>query len=96
VEKLLQPDKYKQIIVFDLQEHHPQILTYFEVNLKDRKYQFWERNPLRIDLFDRNTVEQKLVYIHNNPLQEKWNLVAHPRGYRYLLFRKLTEKILIF
>ncbi len=76
-----------QQIKFDLQKHHPQVLSYFEVNLKDRKYQFWERNPLSIDLFDRKTVEQKLVYIHNNPLQEKWNLASHPRDYRYSPFR---------
>ncbi len=76
-----------QQIKFDLQAHHPQVLATFEVNLKDRKYQFWERNPLSIDLFDRKTVEQKLVYIHNNPLQEKWNLAVHPSDYQYSSFR---------
>lgn len=76
-----------QQIKFDLQKHHPQVLAYFEVNLKDRKYQFWERNPLSIDLFDRKVVEQKLVYIHNNPLQVKWNLASHPRDYWYSSFR---------
>ncbi|MFN8356181.1 MAG: hypothetical protein U0Y10_17120 [Spirosomataceae bacterium] len=36
-----------QIIKFDLQEHHPAVLAHFKVNLKDRQYQFWERNPLQ-------------------------------------------------
>ena len=72
-----------QQIRFDLQKHHPRVLSHFEVNLKDRKYQFWERNALSIDLFDRKVVEQKLTYIHNNPLQEKWNLTKHPQDYWY-------------
>jgi putative transposase len=72
-----------QQIKFDLQKIHPQVLSHFEVNLKDRKYQFWERNPLSIDLFDRKVVEQKLIYIHNNPLQEKWNLAVNPNDYWY-------------
>ena len=72
-----------QQIKFDLQKFHPQVLSRFEVNLKDRKYQFWEKNPLSIDLFDIKVVEQKLVYIHNNPLQEKWNLSSDPNEYWY-------------
>jgi REP element-mobilizing transposase RayT len=76
-----------QQIRFDLQKHHPRVLSHFEVNLKDRKYQFWERNALSIDLFDRKVVEQKLTYIHNNPLQEKWNLTKHPQDYWYSSYR---------
>jgi putative transposase len=49
-----------QMIKFDLNENHPQVLPYFEVNLKDRKYQFWERNPLSVDLYSREVVYQKL------------------------------------
>jgi putative transposase len=60
-----------QQIKFDLQANHPQILTHFEVNLKDRQYQFWKRNPLSIDLYSRKVVEQKLIYILLNPMQEK-------------------------
>lgn len=76
-----------QQIKLDLIEHHQAVLSNFEVNLKDRKYQFWERNPLSIDLYNRKIVEQKLVYIHNNPLQEKWNLVLAPQNYWYSSFR---------
>ena len=72
-----------QQIRFDLQKNHPQVLQHFEVNLRDRRYQFWERNALSVDLYDRKIVEQKLTYIHNNPLQEKWNLAPHPQDYWY-------------
>ena len=70
-----------QLIKFDLMENHPQVLPHFEVNLKDRKYQFWERNPLSIDLYSRKVVSQKLNYIHTNPLQEKWELAKTPEEY---------------
>ena len=70
-----------QMIKFDLIENHPQVLPHFEVNLKDRKYQFWERNPLSIDLYSRKVVSQKLHYVHANPLQEKWKLVDTPEKY---------------
>ena len=55
----------------------------FQVNAKDRKFQIWERNPLSVDLFSRNVIEQKINYIHNNPLQEKWNLVNEASDYFY-------------
>lgn len=58
-------------------------LENFRVNAKDREYQFWERNALSIDLWSKTVFNQKLDYIHNNPLQEKWHLADIPDGYRY-------------
>lgn len=72
-----------QRIKFDLQLNHPKVLDRFEVNAKDRKYQIWERNPLSIDIFSREVLLQKLNYIHNNPIQEKWKLSATPEEYKY-------------
>jgi hypothetical protein len=81
-----------QMIKFDLTENHPQVLTHFEVDLKNRKYQFWERNPLSVDLYSRKIVSQKLnraanCYIHANPLQEKWKLAQTPEDYWFLSSR---------
>jgi putative transposase len=50
-----------QVIKSDLAENHPNVLKIFEVNLKDRKYQFWERNPLSVDLYSREVISQKLT-----------------------------------
>ena len=72
-----------QKIKFDLQEHHPAVLAHFKVNLKDREYQFWERNPLSVNMLSRKMIEQKLEYIHLNPLQEKWNLATRPEEYEW-------------
>ena len=46
-------------------------------------HQFWQRDPLAIELYTRKVFEQKLNYIHNNPLQERWNLVENAADYNY-------------
>jgi len=58
-------------------------LKLFQVNSADRKYQFWQRNTLDIEIFSDNMFEQKLNYIHSNPLQQHWQLVDDPVNYRY-------------
>ncbi|HWI93534.1 MAG TPA: hypothetical protein VNT20_19775 [Flavisolibacter sp.] len=55
-----------QQIKSDLEKHHPQVLPSFLVNVKDRKYQMWERNPLSIHLWSRKVLWQKLLYMHQN------------------------------
>jgi REP element-mobilizing transposase RayT len=65
----------------DLQENHPQVLSHFKVEAKDRDYQFWERNSLSIDLFSEAVFIQKLDYIHWNPV--KAGLCRLPEEYYY-------------
>jgi REP element-mobilizing transposase RayT len=72
-----------QKIKTDLKNNHPQVLEKFLVNLKDRKYQLWEINPLSVDLFAEKVFLQKLNYIHQNPIQEKWKLADLPENYFY-------------
>lgn len=72
-----------QQIKHDLVINHPQVLEKFRVNARDRKYQLWERNPLSIYCYSIPVTEQKLAYIHNNPIQEKWQLAAVPEEYLY-------------
>src|SRR4029079_5438113 len=72
-----------QQIKFDLMEHHPLVLEKFRVNAKDRRYQIWERNPLSVDIWTEKVMWQKLNYIHNNPVQPRWNLCRDQLDYRY-------------
>ena len=58
-------------------------LEQFKVNAKDREYQFWERNALSVDLWTPAVFLQKLDYIQNNPLQERWHLVDFAEDYKY-------------
>jgi putative transposase len=58
-----------QMILKELRNSHNEVLKHFEVNLKDRKYQIWKRNPLSIELRSSEISAQKLKYIHENPLR---------------------------
>ena len=62
---------------------YPEALIKFKIDAKDRQYRFWQDNPKFIDLFSREVIHQKMNYIHNNPLQEKWSLVKYPEEYYY-------------
>jgi REP element-mobilizing transposase RayT len=70
-----------QQIKFNLEKNHLEVLKHFEVNKKDRKYQFWKRNALSIDLFSSEIVYQKLKYIHDNPV--KAGLCQLPEEYHF-------------
>jgi putative transposase len=49
----------------------------------DRRFQFWERDPLAIPISNENILIEKLNYIHNNPVKEKWALSKYPEDYKY-------------
>jgi putative transposase len=70
-----------QFIVNDLDENHAAVLPSFKVKDKDRSFLIWQRDPLAILMDKREKLEQKLDYIHNNPLNEKWNLAKRPEEY---------------
>ena len=70
-----------QQIKFDLQKTNPALLDEFRVNAKDRTYQFWERNSLSVELRSAAVFNQKLDYIHWNPV--KAGLCNTPESYYY-------------
>lgn len=58
-----------------------QLLEDFKVNKYDRKYQFWKRDALSIELNSPAVFDQKLEYIHNNPVNA--GLCNFPEEYKY-------------
>ena len=70
-----------QKIKADLQKNHPDILAQLKVNSKDRKYQLWKRNALSVELISDKVYQQKLDYIHYNPINA--GLCNLPEEYRY-------------
>lgn len=72
-----------QQMKFKLLQTNSPVLEQYRVNAADREYQFWERNSLSVDLWSPAVFMQKLDYIHNNPLQQKWNLVEFAEDYKY-------------
>lgn len=72
-----------QQIKFNLIKMDSPLLNDILVRDRDRMYQIWERNPLQFELYNTETLIQKLNYIHNNPVQEKWMLAASPEEYYF-------------
>jgi putative transposase len=70
-----------QEIKLHLQHTNSNLLNNFKVTAKDRAYQFWERNSLSIELRSAKVFNQKLQYIHNNPV--KAGLCINPEDYYY-------------
>lgn len=69
------------LIVKDLKQNHPAVLTYFVENTNERNFRIWQRDPMAIHMDSRNKVKQKIGYIHNNPLAERWSLAEYPEEY---------------
>lgn len=67
----------------ELRKTDDPLLSKFKVDRNRRDHQFWQRNGLPIFMYDRKILEQKLDYIHFNPLQEQWNLVSDPNDYYF-------------
>ena len=59
------------------------LLPKLKVKAADRSQQVWKRNSLAVELFTEKVLIQKLNYIHNNPLQPKWQLCTRPEEYFY-------------
>ena len=70
-----------QQIKKDMLRDHPEELKDFRVNAKDRKFQFWERNPLSVEIWSEKVLIQKLKYIHENPVRA--GICLYPEDYKY-------------
>lgn len=56
-------------------------LSKYAVDASNKKYEFWQRDPLAIELYSRSVMVQKLHYIHMNPLAPHWQLAIDPSDY---------------
>ena len=58
-------------------------LDAYKVSAANKQYEFWRRDSLAVRLYSREVAFQKLDYIHNNPLTERWQLAKRPAEYLY-------------
>ena len=65
----------------ELIRSNPEVLADFKVNKYDREYQIWKREPLSIELVSPAVFNQKLDYIHYNPVRA--GLCINPEDYYY-------------
>jgi REP element-mobilizing transposase RayT len=72
-----------QMIKTDLEKNHKNVLQMFKSERKDRKYQFWQDNSFNKLMYNQKVIEQKIDYIHNNPITDKWKLADVSENYKY-------------
>jgi putative transposase len=70
-----------KFIKADLELYHLNVLPYFKSSQNDRRYHFWKRCAKSKELYDNVIFEQKLDYIHYNPV--KAGLCMLPEEYTY-------------
>jgi putative transposase len=70
-----------QQIKFNLIENYPAELKNYKSTQGDREYHFWERRPFNATMNSRKVIEQKLEYIHQNPVRK--GLCDLPENYVY-------------
>jgi len=56
-------------------------LSNYKSTQHDREYQFWERRPYKATMYNRKVLEEKLDYIHLNPV--KAGLCLLPEDYHF-------------
>ena len=66
-----------------LEENNAAMLANYQSTQSDRSYHIWERRSKSIEINTREIASQKVAYIHQNPLQEKWKLVEIEEDYIY-------------
>ena len=64
-----------------LMTEDPLQLELYKTNKYDREYQFWKREPLGIELRTASVFQQKMNYIHENPVRA--GLCKFPEQYKY-------------
>lgn len=84
IEKNVQQNFLKytaQQIKFNLLKDNSNELNKYISTQNDRQFQFWERRPYRARIFTRAVAEQKINYIHFNPV--KAGLCKLPEDYLF-------------
>lgn len=66
-----------------LRKTDPNAIKKYQEVTEERNHRFWQRDALAIWLDSKSKAEQKIGYIHMNPLQSHWNLVTKPEDYRW-------------
>ena len=62
---------------------------YGNKNAHNVKYQFWEQHNHAFDLFSNKFIDQKVNYIHNNPVEAR--IVTEPHFYVYSSANHFTD-----
>ncbi len=63
--------------------HKPDLLKLYGIDASNKEHEFWQRDPMAFELLKKQTINQKLDYIHYNPVMKRWQLCKEPADYYY-------------
>ena len=66
-----------------LKKNNPDVLNIFAIDAENKEYEFWQRDSLAFELTKKETILQKIDYIHYNATAEKWKLCNEPADYYF-------------
>ncbi|GGE61102.1 transposase IS200 family protein [Pedobacter psychrotolerans] len=95
IEKSIQQQFLKytaQQIKFNLIANFPEQLRNYKSTQADRQYHFWERRPYNATILTREIFEQKLEYVHYNPVKKGLCLESHDYEYSSARFYLMNQK----
>jgi len=55
----------------------------YVVHEANKSHEIWQRDAMGIEIYSKGVALQKLHYMHNNPLQDKWKLMKHGVDYYF-------------
>ena len=91
------PDVLRDFLKYTAQQllkelrNSPEGLIKYKVDKADRKYKVWQRNTLCVDLWQESVFDQKMDYIHDNPVNA--GLCEVPEAYKYSSAKSYEEGI---
>ena len=69
------------MIKFRIIDSNPAELENYKSTQSDRQYHFWERRPYKSTMYNREVANQKIDYMHYNPV--KAGLCEKTENYKY-------------
>ncbi len=73
-------------------------LSKYEVDVNNKRYEFWQRDSLAVHLYTKEVMLQKLNYIHRNPVVDRWQLAVNTSDYYFssAKFYETGERVFSF
>lgn len=66
-----------------LSDKYPAWLSEFKIEAVHKQYEFWQQDSLAFPLFGKSVINQKMDYVHSNPVSGKWQLAASSVDYHF-------------
>ena len=83
--------QFKKLLANDAVE-----LPQYAIHAINKRYEFWQRDSLAIELYTGGVMLQKLNYIHMNPLATHWQLAKDPNEYYWSSAKFYEQQIKAF